>query len=33
MEAKSLILKVKDENGIKTANFDFVVEYYNEYEK
>lgn len=33
MEAKSLILKVKDENGTKKANYDFVVEYYDQYKK
>ena len=33
MEAKSLILKVKDENGTKKANYDFVVEFYDQYKK
>jgi protocatechuate 3,4-dioxygenase beta subunit len=29
----SLIMKVKDENGTKKADFDFVIEHYNEYNK
>jgi protocatechuate 3,4-dioxygenase beta subunit len=33
-EDKSLIMKVTDDkNGTKKANFDFVIEYYDEYEK
>ena len=32
-EDKSLVMKVADENGTKKANFDFVIEYYDEYEK
>ena len=33
-EDKSLIMKVTDEkNGTKKANFDFVIEYYDEYKK
>lgn len=33
LEDKSLILKLIDENGTKKANFDFVIEHYEEYEK
>ena len=33
LEDKSLILKPTDENGTKKANFDFVIEHYEEYEK
>ncbi|HEX6672140.1 MAG TPA: hypothetical protein VF084_07890 [Nitrososphaeraceae archaeon] len=33
LEDKSLILKLADENGTKKANFDFVIEHYEEYEK
>ena len=33
LEDKSLILKLTDENGTKKANFDFVIEHYEEYEK
>ena len=33
LEDKSLIMKVTDENGTKKANFDFVIEHYDEYEK
>jgi len=33
MKDKSLIMKVIDENGTKKTNFDFVIEYYNEYNK
>jgi protocatechuate 3,4-dioxygenase beta subunit len=33
IEDKSLIMKVTDENGTKKANFDFVTEYYDEYNK
>jgi protocatechuate 3,4-dioxygenase beta subunit len=33
MEDKSLVMKVIDENGTKKANFDFVIEHYNQYEK
>lgn len=32
-EDKSLIMKVTNENGTKKANFDFGIEYYDEYEK
>jgi hypothetical protein len=32
-EDKSLVMKVKDENGTKKANFDFVIEDYDEYDK
>lgn len=32
-EDKSLVMKVTDENGTKKANFDFVIEHYNEYKK
>jgi len=33
LEDKSLILKLTDENGTKKAHYDFVIEYYKEYEK
>jgi protocatechuate 3,4-dioxygenase beta subunit len=33
MEDKSLVMKVIDENGTKKANFDFVIEHYDQYEK
>ena len=32
-EDKSLVMKVTEENGAKKANFDFVIEHYDEYEK
>jgi len=33
LEDRSLIMKITDENGTKKANFDFVIEHYDEYEK
>ena len=33
MEDKSLVMKVIEENGTKKADFDFVIEYYDEYNK
>ena len=33
MEDKSLVMKIIDENGTKKANFDFVIEHYDQYEK
>jgi protocatechuate 3,4-dioxygenase beta subunit len=33
LQDKSLVMKVTDENGTKKANFDFVIEHYEEYEK
>jgi protocatechuate 3,4-dioxygenase beta subunit len=33
LEDKSLVMKLTEENGIKKANFDFVIEHYDEYDK
>jgi len=33
LEDKSLVMKLTEENGTKKANFDFVIEHYEEYEK
>lgn len=33
LEDKSLVMKLTEENGTKKANFDFVIEHYDEYDK